>query len=79
MHELTQLTDWRKSQNLNAKEAAALLGVSRTQLFRLESGARLASPSCSKRIERITGIPRSVIRPDIFDPPKVIDQTIHAE
>lgn len=79
MTELTELTDWRKSQNLNARDAAAKLGVSRTQLFRLESGTRLASPSCSKRIETITGIPRSVIRPDIFDPPDVTVQTLSAE
>lgn len=76
---MNELTDWRKSQNLNANEAAAKLGVSRTQLFRLESGARLASPSCAKRIEAITGIPRSIIRPDIFDPPKLPAQTTFAE
>lgn len=76
---MNELTDWRKSQNLNASEAAAKLGVSRTQLFRLESGARLASPICAKRIEAITGISRSIIRPDIFDQMEMSAETSSAE
>lgn len=68
---MNELTEWRTSQNLKSREAAEMLSISRTQLFRLESGMRLASPQCAKRISAVTGIPLSVIRPDIFDIPKM--------
>jgi len=63
------LTDWRKTNQLTAKQAADLIGVSRTQLFRLESGMRRPSASRAKQIEAVTGIHRSRLRPDIFESP----------
>lgn len=63
---MIQLKTWRKAQGLSAEEAGKLIGVSRVQWFRMESGARAVAADKVIEIERITGISRHVLRPDVF-------------
>lgn len=63
---MEKLREWREAQNISAKEAGDLIGVSRVQWFRLERGSRRASPDSARRIEEVTGIPRHELRPDIW-------------
>ena len=49
--------------------AGKLLGVSGVQMHRYENGLRRVPPEKAAAYERITGIPREVLRPDIFGQP----------
>jgi DNA-binding transcriptional regulator YdaS (Cro superfamily) len=62
---------WRESLPEGRRSyvaAAKLLGVSAPQLYRYETGQRAIAPRRAREIEKITGIPRAVLRPDIFGP-----------
>lgn len=64
---MEQFRAWRKSLPGNSMaEAARLLGVSAVQVFRYEKGSRKISPHKCVEVERITGISRHELRPDIF-------------
>lgn len=65
---MEQLKQWRIERNLSADEAGALFGVSRVQWFRIESGARQVAANKTLDFERLTGISRHKLRPDIFGP-----------
>lgn len=54
----------RKQRTLAA--AGALLGVGKVQMWRLETGQRRVDPQKVPAIEAITGIPRELLRPDIY-------------
>jgi DNA-binding transcriptional regulator YdaS (Cro superfamily) len=63
------LRRWRLSlPNPTLEEAAKLLGISPQQMWRYENGERQVSPTRAAEIEAITGIPRAVLRPDVFGP-----------
>ena len=62
------LKQWRKSEGLSAKQAGALIRVSRVHWFRMESGARNVAADKAIELEDITGISRHTLRPDIFGP-----------
>lgn len=66
------LRDWRLSlppefRTLDA--AGKLLGVSGVQMHRYETGQRRMQPERVLEIEKITGIPRTILRPDVFGTP----------
>jgi len=50
-------------------EAARRLGVSVPQMSRYEHGLRRIDPQRVKHFAAITGIPRELLRPDIFEQP----------
>lgn len=63
------LHDWRMSLPTPTLAAAArLLGISESQMSRYEAGLRQVAPERVVEFEKITGIPRAVLRPDVFDP-----------
>lgn len=66
---MIQLKNWRKAQGLSAEAAGKLIGVSRVQWFRMESGARAVAADKVIDIETLTGISRHVLRPDVFGAP----------
>lgn len=62
------LGNWRKALETPTLEAAgALIGVSAVQMMRLEKGERRIPADRLVEIERITGIPRQSLRPDLFE------------
>ncbi|MCA1404648.1 helix-turn-helix domain-containing protein [Ensifer sp. IC3342] len=68
MHPLKQ---WRQSLpegQRSLQAVAELLGVTEPQVSRYENGKRRIPPEKLERYEKITGIPRYVLRPDIFLP-----------
>jgi len=65
------LRKWRLSLPTPTLEvAAAMLGISAAQLSRYETGQRGIPATRAADIEKITGIPRVVLRPDVFGPPQ---------
>jgi len=66
-NETHPLRAWRKSIEPGTLEAAAeLLGVKPPMLSRWETGSRAIPPHRVIGIERVTGISRSTLRPDIY-------------
>ena len=67
---MEQLITFRETREMSQKALAALLGTSAGYLHDLESGRRRPSPALANRIERLTGIPREALLPDVFGPAK---------
>ncbi|MER9130718.1 helix-turn-helix transcriptional regulator [Mesorhizobium sp. M0520] len=65
---MEQLRNWRKASGLSTEEAGHLIGVSNVQWSRIEAGSRKVAPEKVLELERITGISRHEIRPDVFGP-----------
>lgn len=64
---MEKLKTWRLSlEKPTLEEASKLLGVSAVQVCRLENGDRKVSPERVLDFERITGISRHELRPDVF-------------
>jgi transcriptional regulator with XRE-family HTH domain len=57
---------YRKKNGLTQPQLAKKLGVTNGYISLLETGERLASWKMALKIERVTGIPRAAIRPDIW-------------
>lgn len=62
---MEQLIAWREGQGLTVAEAAELVGVTRAAWWRWEQGKRAISGELVLKIERITGISRHDLRPDL--------------
>jgi DNA-binding transcriptional regulator YdaS (Cro superfamily) len=64
------LRAWRESRRMTQTAVATLLGVSKVQVCRWESGSRAITAEQAGAIERATGgqITREELRPDIFRP-----------
>ena len=62
------LRKWRQSlpENQTLEAAGKLLGISAVQMHRYETGERKVPPTRVVEIESITGIPRTILRPDVF-------------
>ena len=62
------LRNWRLSlpDNQTLEAAGKLLGISAVQMHRYETGERRVPPTRVVEIESITGIPRTILRPDVF-------------
>jgi transcriptional regulator with XRE-family HTH domain len=65
---MLELRNWRKKVNLTQADAARLLGVTAAQISRYEAGKRQIAPERVVKFEKITGISRHVLRPDVFGP-----------
>jgi len=59
------LRKWRKGQGITADEAARQIGVSRVHWLRMENGTRNISAENLLTVERVTGISRHELRPDL--------------
>lgn len=63
---MEQLKKWREANDWTAEMAGAGVGVSKVHWLRLENGDRAVTAEMAVKIERLTGIPREALRPDIF-------------
>lgn len=64
------ITKWRKDHPRGRITCAKLgewVGVSEAEISRWENGLRRIPPHQCKVLEKITGIPKSVLRPDVYD------------
>jgi DNA-binding transcriptional regulator YdaS (Cro superfamily) len=60
------IISYRLSRGLSRAELAAKLGVKRAMIQHVENGVRKFSAERAMEIERATGVPRSVLRPDLW-------------
>ncbi len=60
------LYSYRKKKGLTQSEIARALGVSRQMVQMLETGDRGFSAEMAVKVEKMFGIDRVLIRPDIF-------------
>jgi len=60
------LEKYREEKGLTKTQLADLLGISPAMISLIVSGARQPGFALTRRIEEITGIPRALLRPDIF-------------
>ena len=70
---MNALREWRKSLPKPMRSQAAvgkLFGVSAAQVSRYENDRKRVPPEKAAAYERITGIPKEVLRPDVFGPVK---------
>lgn len=63
------LTRYREANGLTLEALGACVGVSKPSIWRIEAGEQQPSPDLARRIERMTGIPRHELRPDLWDAP----------
>jgi DNA-binding transcriptional regulator YdaS (Cro superfamily) len=69
---MNALRNWRKSLPDGHRSQSAvgkMLGVSAAEVSRWESGRRQVPAERVIEFEKITGIPRHKLRPDVFDTP----------
>jgi DNA-binding transcriptional regulator YdaS (Cro superfamily) len=67
------LRKWRLSLPEGQRSLVAagrLLGVSGVQMHRYETGKRRVPPEKVLFVSRVTGIPRTTLRPDVFQVPR---------
>lgn len=60
------LTEYRDAHRLTLAELAERLGVRRWTVHGIETGRRKPSPRLAAEIEKVTGVPKSALRPDIW-------------
>jgi DNA-binding transcriptional regulator YdaS (Cro superfamily) len=65
---ITPLKTWRQRVNRPAEDVAREAGVTLAMWSRWETGSRQLPASRVLDVERITGISRHDLRPDIFGP-----------
>jgi DNA-binding transcriptional regulator YdaS (Cro superfamily) len=58
------ITDFRKQNEITLEALARRLGIGKASLCKWEKG-RVPAERCPD-VEKITGIPRSLLRPDIY-------------
>ncbi len=64
----TPLRDWRIASGKTAEEVARLIGVTPPMWSRWETGRRQVPAERTLEIERMTGVSRHELRPDVFGP-----------
>jgi DNA-binding transcriptional regulator YdaS (Cro superfamily) len=64
--EHTPLTRWISSNQLTMRSAAERLGATCGTVSKWASGKMLVGLKSVAHVERITGIPREELRPDVF-------------
>jgi len=61
------LSLYREENGVTQHDIAAAVGVTRWTINRIELGDRQPSVSLARKLVRLTGIPISKLRPDIFE------------
>jgi DNA-binding transcriptional regulator YdaS (Cro superfamily) len=64
----TSLKDWRAREKKAAEAVASELGVTPAMWSRWENGHRQIPAERVLEVERVTGISRHDLRPDVFGP-----------
>ena len=59
------LRAWRETKKMTVAEAAAEAGVERATWWRWETGVRAIGLESLKAVSDMTGIPATVLRPDL--------------
>jgi transcriptional regulator with XRE-family HTH domain len=67
MADFEPILNYRKDNGLTLEEFGNLFGVDKSTVLRWESGRAPAERVVE--IERVTGIPRADLRPDLYAPP----------
>lgn len=69
MQEKTAFANFRNNGTVKRKlnDVAVLFGVDRTTILRWEKGKVPIPAKRLKEVEDVTGIPRSELRPDLFE------------
>jgi len=60
------IAQYRQTNGETLKTLAAQLGVDKTTVLRWERGSHPVPAKRLAQVEKVTGIPRWVLRPDIF-------------
>lgn len=60
------ITTYRRERSISQEDLRKMLGVSRWTITAIETGIRRPSPKLATEIEAKTGIPRDVLRPDLW-------------
>lgn len=60
------ITSYREARGLSRAQLAELIGVRRAMVDHVENGIRKFSAERAVQIEQATGVPRSVLRPDLW-------------
>jgi transcriptional regulator with XRE-family HTH domain len=60
------LEQYRTENGLTKTQLADLLGVSPSMISLVLSGARKPGFALAQHIERVTGIPKQTLRPDVY-------------
>ena len=68
MQKTHPLRSYRAVHGLSCSDLAKKLGIAEPTLRSFENGNRKVSAELAVEIERITGITRAAVRPDIFGP-----------
>lgn len=63
---MTDLRTWRTGTGKSLEEAASAVGVSVPTWSRWETGMRPVPATRVADVERVTGVSRYVLRPDVF-------------
>jgi len=61
------LEQYRIKNGLTKTQLAGTLGVSPAMISLIASGARKPGFALTQRIEAVTGIPRHILRPDVYE------------
>lgn len=61
------LHQWRKAQDKSQAEAGIDCGVDRLTWWRWENGKSRIGIENLERVEKVTGVNRTLLRPDIFE------------
>ena len=60
------ITKYLKASSMRQRDFAVMLGTTDTTVSRIINGQRKPSHTLVLRIEKLTGIPREKLRPDIY-------------
>jgi transcriptional regulator with XRE-family HTH domain len=64
---MNELVKFRESRGLTQSQLGELLGTTKATVSRWETDKRQPDPAMALTIEKILGIPRHLVRPDIYD------------
>lgn len=69
MNENLPILTWRLNAGLTQEEAGAMFSLEQGTFSRYERGVDKPGVKTAILIERVTGIPREQLRPDVFNAP----------
>ena len=63
---MTKLKEYRLAKGLTTTDLAKIVGISRPHMSRLENNKMKITAETAVRIEKLLGISRADLRPDLF-------------
>jgi transcriptional regulator with XRE-family HTH domain len=64
------ITTFRQKENLTLARFGELAGLSKGFVCDVEAGRKKLGPDKAREVEAATGIPKHVLRPDLWEAPK---------